>query len=82
MRGPKTCLLIATLSASFGASAQSIGSNATPGQSNTYNLTVSSHLVVETVVVKDKKGNFISGLTAKDFNVTEDGVPMTCAPCR
>ena len=43
------------------------------GRDDTYKLTVSSNLVVETVVVTDKKGNFVTGLTAKDFNVTEDG---------
>jgi len=77
MRGLKTWLLVAMLGASFSAGAQTIGSNAVPGQGDTYRLTVSSNLVVETVVVKDKKGNFITGLTAKDFNVTEDGVPQT-----
>ena len=81
MRRLKTSLLIAMLSASIGAGSQTIGSNATPGQSTTYSLTVSSHLVVETVVVKDKAGKFITGLTAKDFNVTEDGVPQTVKIC-
>ena len=81
MRRLKTSLLIAMLCASIGTCAQTIGSNAAPGQSTTYNLTVSSQLVVETVVVKDKKGNFITGLTAKDFNVTEDGVPQTVRLC-
>jgi VWFA-related protein len=57
--------------------AQKIGTNAVPGGDNTNKLTVSSQLVVETVVVKDKKGNFIGGLTAKDFSVAEDGVPQT-----
>ena len=81
MRRLKTSLLIAMLSASIGAGSQTIGSNATPGESTTYSLTVSSHLVVETVVVKDKAGKFITGLTAKDFNVTEDGVPQTVKIC-
>ena len=81
MRRLKTSLLIAMLCASIGTCAQTIGSNAAPGQSTTYNLTVSSQLVVETVVVKDKKGNFITGLTAKDFTVTEDGVPQTIRLC-
>ncbi|MGA7709592.1 MAG: VWA domain-containing protein [Acidobacteriaceae bacterium] len=81
MRRLKTSLLVAVLSTSIGACAQTIGSNATPGQSTTYSLTVSSHLVVETVVVKDKAGKFITGLTAKDFNVTEDGVPQTVKIC-
>ena len=34
----------------------------------------STQLVVETVSVRDKNGNPVEGLTAKDFNVTENGV--------
>ena len=37
----------------------------------------STQLVIETVVVKDKSGKPIEGLTAKDFNITEDGVAQT-----
>jgi VWFA-related protein len=61
--------------------AQQIGSNKADGQSETYSLSVKSQLVVETVVVKDKKGNFIPGLTAKDFTITEDGTPQTIRFC-
>ena len=38
-------------------------------------------LIVETVVVKDKDGNPIKGLKAKDFTVTEDGKPQDIKIC-
>lgn len=69
----------------FGAgvcvTAQQVGSNAAQGQNETYKLTLNSQLVVEQVVVKDKKGDFISGLSAKDFTVTEDGAAQTVKFC-
>ena len=37
----------------------------------------SAQLVIETVTVTDKGGNPVSGLTAKDFSVTENGAPQT-----
>lgn len=63
------------------ARAQQVGSNSAEGHPETMTLTVKSQLVVETVVVKDKKGEFIPGLTAKDFSVMEDGVPQTIRFC-
>jgi VWFA-related protein len=60
-----------------GALAQQTGSNEMAGQNGTFTLTVNSQLVIETVTVKDKQGNFIPGLAAKDFTVTEDGQPQT-----
>jgi VWFA-related protein len=51
------------------------GQNTTPGAAKpTFQAT--SQLVIETVTVKDKSGKVITGLTAKDFTVTEDGVPQ------
>jgi VWFA-related protein len=77
MRLLLTILLLATL----GAEAQTIGQNATPGSGDTTTLSVRSQIVIETVVVKDKKGNPIDGLTAKDFTLTEDGVPQKIRYC-
>src|SRR5437899_13007587 len=76
MRSLLAILLLATL----GADAQTIGQNAAPGN-DTPTLSVRSQIVIETVVVKDKKGNTIDGLTAKDFTLTEDGVPQTIRFC-
>lgn len=61
--------------------AQQIGSNSTPNDNAPYKLSVSSQLVVETVVAKDKQGHFINGLSAKDFSITEDGVPQKIRFC-
>src|SRR5258708_19465470 len=77
MRSLLTILLLATL----GAKAQQIGQNAAPGNNDTPTLSVRSQIVIETVVVKDKKGNTIDGLTAKDFTLTEDGVQQTIRFC-
>jgi VWFA-related protein len=63
------------------ATAQQIGQNTSANASGTYTLTAKSQLVVETVVVKDKEGKFISGLGAKDFTVTEDGTPQKISFC-
>jgi VWFA-related protein len=53
--------------------AQQVGQNKTPGAADTPTFTVSRSLVVERVSVKDKSGNPVEGLSAKDFTVTEDG---------
>src|SRR5215469_8304789 len=72
-------LLVASFMASVNA--QQIGTNSTPGQTEGFKLTLNSQLVIEQVVVKDKSGNFVNGLTAKDFTVTEDGVPQAVKIC-
>ena len=74
---PSSFSLLAALS----AGAQQIGQNKAAGRAGDLHAHVKSQLVVETVVVKDKQGNFVHGLTAKDFTVTEDGVPQTISFC-
>jgi VWFA-related protein len=69
--------LLAVLAAAAAVCAQTVGSNQQAGQNGTFTFSVNSQLVIETVVVKDKEGHFVSGLRAKDFHVEEDGVPQT-----
>jgi len=63
------------LAAALIAHAQQIGQNAQAG-ANTATFSTSAQLVVEAITVTDKKGAPIEGLTAKDFTVTENGVPQ------
>jgi VWFA-related protein len=63
------------------ASAQQVGQNKPADASEDFTLTMKVQLVVEAVVVKDKDGKPIQGLTAKDFAVTEDGVAQTVRIC-
>jgi VWFA-related protein len=74
-------LIASVLLVASAATAQQIGTNAPAGEQQNFTLTVQSQLVVEAVVVKDKQGKFIPGLTAKDFALTEDGVPQTVRFC-
>ena len=48
-----------------------------PGQSPAFRASIL--LIVQNVVVTDKQGKPIGGLTARDFLLTEDGVPQTIA---
>src|ERR1035437_8457792 len=67
--------LVATFLLLAGAStlAQQTGQTKSPSESSSFTLTVKSQLVVETVVVKDKQGKLMAGLTVQDFAITEDG---------
>ena len=56
------------------ANAQVIGTNARPTVDAGVTFKATSQLVIETVVVKDKDGKPVEGLTAKDFQITEDNV--------
>jgi VWFA-related protein len=58
--------------------AQQTGTNSTEGAAK---FTSNTQLIVETIIVKDKSGNPVEGLTAKDFIITEDGKPQTIAFC-
>ena len=53
------------------------GQNTPVGADGVATFKTSTQLVIETVGVKDKSGKPVEGLTAKDFIVTEDGVPQT-----
>jgi VWFA-related protein len=69
--------MVAVALSTCAAYAQQIGTNEVQGKDTTYTLNIKSQLVTESVVVRDKQGKFISGLTAKDFVVTEDGTAQT-----
>jgi VWFA-related protein len=73
----RTAIAFVLLLAALTAGAQVVGTNTANGAAQGYTLSMESQLVVEAVTVKDKQGNFVHGLTAKDFAVTEDGAPQT-----
>src|ERR1700712_5001510 len=54
-----------------------VGQQPAPAADGTVTFRTNTQLVVETVIAKDKNGKPIEGLTAKDFVITEDGVPQT-----
>jgi VWFA-related protein len=61
--------------------AQQPAPNPAPPANGTARFQANAQLVVETVTVKDKSGKTVEGLTAKDFSITEDGVPQTVSFC-
>ena len=63
------------------AGGQTVGQNRSADAPENYTLSMKVQLVVETVVVKDKKGDPVHGLTAKDFTVIEDGKPQSIRFC-
>jgi VWFA-related protein len=77
----KLAIIALLLVAVAGSRPQQVGQNKNAGEAQNFTLKVQSNLVVEAVEVKDKQGNFIHGLTAKDFVLTEDGVPQTIRYC-
>jgi VWFA-related protein len=77
----KTAVFALFLVAVAGSRTQQVGQNQNPGEPQSFTIKVQSNLVVEAVEVKDKQGHFVQGLTAKDFVLTEDGVPQTIRFC-
>jgi VWFA-related protein len=69
------------LFAALASPAQQVGQNAPLQKNAKGTIEVSTRAVVETVVVTDKKGDPITGLTASDFKITEDGVSQTISFC-
>ena len=63
------------------AGAQLTGANKPAGASEVPTLHETVRLVVEDVSVRDKAGKPVTGLTKKDFVVTEDGVAQTISFC-
>ena len=80
MRRVGTVVLL-LCAATAGTRPQQVGQNQSPAEMQGITFKVQSNLVVEAVEVKDKQGHFIHGLTAKDFVLTEDGVPQTIRYC-
>ena len=74
-------LSVAAGAGALSSGAQLTGQNKPAGASDTPTISVTTRLVVEAVVVKDKKGKPIDGLTTKDFTITEDGVPQKISFC-
>jgi VWFA-related protein len=73
---------LATGAGTLSAGAQLTGQNKPVGSADqAATIKVTSRLIIEAVGVKDKKGNPIEGLSAKDFTITEDGVVQTIKIC-
>ncbi len=77
----KLLAMFLTIALAGSTNGQQIGQNKPLNAPDNYTLSMKVQLVVEAVVVKDKQGNPIQGLTAKDFTVTEDNVPQTIRFC-
>ena len=54
-----------------------LGVHAQDAQQTPFTIKVSTDLVIQTVIVTDKDGKPIEGLTAEDFVLTEDNVSQT-----
>jgi VWFA-related protein len=68
--------IVAVFLVACAAGAQQVGQNTQAGDNGAAAFTAGAQLVIEAVTVTDKSGKPVEGLTAKDFTVTEDGVPQ------
>lgn len=74
-------LLLFALALPASAAAQTIGRNGSDDNEKAPTLSVYSQLVTQTVTVRDKFGNPVTGLSAHDFTLTEDGVTQKIRFC-
>jgi VWFA-related protein len=71
-------VVLAAGAGTLSAGAQLTGQNKPVGTADQApTIKAVSRLIIENIGVKDKKGNPVEGLTAKDFTVTEDGATQT-----
>lgn len=77
----KFLFLLSILAITLPLQAQVIGKNRSNHSRHMPVLVVHSQLVVETVTVRDKAGDPVLGLTAKDFTLTENGKPQKIRFC-
>ena len=68
-------------SAALAAAVLLLAQQPPPPADSAAKFTSTTQLVIETVLVKDKTGTPIKGLTAKDFTITEDGKPQVIKFC-
>ena len=63
------------------ASAQQPAQNPQVAGDGIVTFRANAQLVIEAVTVTDRSGKTIEGLTAKDFTITEDGIPQAVSFC-
>ena len=69
-----------TACAAGGAQTTTPAQEAQTAENGNYRLTVNANIVLTNVVVRDKKtGAVVKGLTAKDFQISENGKPQNIA---